>query len=327
MSGHLPNCFCGESLLSDRCRDCLEKSLLHFVSLRGTEVDERSSPYSDWCQRRWRCGVFPYGRVMASKADAAVDVLLPHRANGSDGPSLSRVLNFGSQDYLGLGQSPRVEAAAIEAIRRYGVHSAGSPAFIGRTLPLTDIEKLIAHILGKETALIFPTGWAAGYGVIAGLVRSNDVIVMDALAHSCLQEGAVRATPNLTKFQHNNLDDLESQLIAARTTNRENGLFVIVESLYSMDADGPSVRRVVEIAHAHRAIVILDVAHDFGSMGDSGLGALEGLRPEEYPDVIMGSFSKTFAANGGFVACSAVTKDYLYYYSSPHLFSNALAPV
>lgn len=327
MASKLPVCFCGESLLTGKCKECLEKSLLHFVSLHGDNVDERSTPYSEWVQRRWRCGVFPYGRVMMTRADADVDVLMPHVADGSDGPAPVRNINFGSQDYLGLGQSRRIEEIAIEAIRQYGIHSAGSPAFIGRTKPVTEIEKFIAMVLGKETSLIYPTGWAAGYGVISGLVRSKDAIVMDALAHSCLQEGAARSTPNVTKFQHNNLEDLESSLIAARTNNRENGLFVIVESLYSMDADGPSVRRVVEIARAHRAIVILDVAHDFGSMGDNGLGALEGMKPEEYPDVIMGSFSKTFAANGGFVACSSVTKDYLYYYSSPHLFSNAIAPV
>jgi len=316
-----------QNALDEKNKRCLDGSLLHYVALDGVNVVERSAGFSDWCEMRWQSGVFPYGRIMASKAGPSIDVVIPDKAQGSDGPPPIRMANFASQDYLGLGQSKRVAEAAIHAVEKYGVHSAGSPAFIGRSQPVTEIEQTIARLLSKETALIYATGWAAGYGVISGLVRNTDTIVMDALAHSCLQEGATRATPKLLKFRHNDVEDLRRLLADARQKDPESGVFLIIESLYSMDADGPPLAAMLVAAREFKAITILDVAHDFGSMGPRGLGALEEIAPADYPEVIMGSFSKTFAANGGFVACHTKVKNYLYYYSSPHLFSNAISPI
>ncbi len=260
-----------KNALDQANRRCLEGSSLHYVPLSGPNVIERSSPLSDWVDIRWKCGVSPYGRIMASKAGPCIDVVMPYIAQGSMGPPPIRMANFASQDYLGLGQSRRIAEAAIQAVEQYGVHSAGSPAFVGRTQPVTEIEQTIARILSKETALIYATGWAAGYGVISGLVRNTDTIVMDGLAHSCLQEGATRATPKLLKFRHNDVEDLRRLLADARQKDPESGVFLIIESLYSMDADGPPLAAMLAVAREFKAMTILDVAHDFGSMGPSSL--------------------------------------------------------
>jgi 7-keto-8-aminopelargonate synthetase-like enzyme len=249
-------------------------------------------------------------------------------ARVSAGGQSGEYLNFGSQDYLGLAQDERVEEAALGAIRDFGVHSAGSPAFIGRTRALVDIEDRLAGCLHRERCLLFPTGWAAGYGAVAGLVRPGDAIAIDALAHACLREGAARATANVVRFRHNDPADLDRALAEARALSRSHGVFVVIESLYSMDSDSPSLTDMMVVARRHGANVIIDIAHDFGAMGREGLGLLRGhLVGDLAPDVVMGSFSKTFAANGGFIATAGAVAQYLSYYASPLLFSNAMSPV
>lgn len=150
---------------------------------------------------------------------------------------------------------------------------------------------------------------------------------MDALSHNCLQEGARHATHHVRHFAHNDLEMMRSLLSVERDRNPAGGLFVVLESLYSMDSDSPCLRDAMRIAREFEAIVILDVAHDFGAMGERGLGLLEHVAREDEPDVIMGSFSKTFAANGGFIACSTPVREYLASHAAPHVFSNAISPL
>lgn len=238
-------------------------------------------------------------------------------------------INFASQDYLGLASRPELREAAHAAIDEFGVHSAGSPALCGRTRLLVELEDKFAKLLGYEACIIYPTGWAAGFGVVTGLVREADTILIDALCHNCLQEGAKHATSRLRKFAHNDLGQLEQMLREERASNGDDAVFVVVESLYSMDSDSPDLNAMVKLAQRYEAIVIVDAAHDFGAMGEQGLGLLESLSVDSWRNyvVVMGSFSKTFAANGGFVLCSSATRQYLRYHSAPNIFSNAIAPM
>jgi glycine C-acetyltransferase len=222
---------------------------------------------------------------------------------------------------------PEVEEAARAAIGEYGVHSAGSPVLCGRTKLLRDVECQIATILGTEDCLVCQTGWSAGFGVIAGLVRHYDTVILDARSHNCLQEGTRHATKRVRKFPHNDLEALEKLLQEERSKKPKNGLFVILESLYSMDSDQPDLASALELTRRYQATMILDIAHDFGAMGARGLGLIEKLKGKELPDIVMGSFSKTFAANGGFIGCPTAVRHYLSDFGSPHLFSNAISPV
>lgn len=300
----------------------LQKSVLHFVRLEGTDLRQRHSPFHTWIQERRDLQVFPFARSLQSRVGSSVRVL------AEDGTRLEPdFINFASQDYLGLAQDPRISAAGKAAIDTYGVHSAGSPVLMGRHQAYRNLEEKLCSVLQRERCILYPTGWAAGFGVVTGLVRQADTIVMDAFAHNCLQVGARSATTNVTLFPHNNLARLEQALASARNKNPTNGLFVILESLYSMDADSPDLARVQALAREYRAITILDMAHDFGAVGERGLGLLDTVTPDDHPDIIMGSFSKTFASNGGFVATDAVVHDYLMCHSHPYVFSNALSPV
>jgi len=239
-----------------------------------------------------------------------------------------RGVNFASQDYLSLSSHPAIKAVAKETIEAYGVHNAGSPALVGNTTHSVALERKIAEFLQMDHVALFPTGWAAGFGVIKGLVRSADHIVMDALAHTCLQEGAAAATKNVVLFRHLQVDECREKLRAIRARDTENGIMVITEGLFSMDSDTPDLGAMQELCREYNAVLMVDVAHDLGSLGEDGRGHIGLQKMIGKVDLVMGSFSKTFASNGGFVACKTrAVKEYLGFYSPPCTFSNALSPV
>jgi len=237
-------------------------------------------------------------------------------------------VNFASQDYLSLSSHPDIMATAMEAVEEFGVHSAGSPAFLGNNRHSIALERKIADFLEMPEAVLFPTGWAAGYSVIRGLVRSADHIVIDALAHSCLQEGANAATRNIYLHRHLDLDHCRHWLQKIRAKDTENGIMVVTEGLFSMDSDSPDIAALQNLCNEYNATLMVDVAHDLGALGDSGRGHIGIQKMLGKVDLVMGSFSKTFASNGGFIACrNRAIKEYLRYYSPSATFSNALSPV
>jgi glycine C-acetyltransferase/8-amino-7-oxononanoate synthase len=179
-----------------------------------------------------------------------------------------------------------------------------------------------------EHVTLYPTGWAAGYGAIAAFVRPRDYIVMDYLCHACLQQGAASATPQINHFIHNDAVDLKARLKGIRAKDPRNGIMVITEGLFSTDSETPDLAALQEACREHGATLLVDVAHDLGALGPGGGGtlALQGLLGKV--DLVMGSFAKTFASNGGFLAShSPAVKQFAKYYGNPHMFSNALSPV
>ena len=239
-----------------------------------------------------------------------------------------RGVNFASQDYLSLSAHSAIKTTAKETIDRCGVHSAGSPALVGNTSHSVALERKIADFLRMEEVVLYPTGWAAGFGVIKGLVRSADHVVMDMLAHSCLQEGASAATHNVHMFRHLDTEYCRNILTKIRAKDKENGILVVTEGLFSMDSDTPDLAALQKLCHEFNATLVVDVAHDLGSFGEDGRGHIGIQNMLGKVDLVMGSFSKTFASNGGFVACkSRAVKEYLRFYSAPATFSNALSPV
>ncbi|MCB1420389.1 MAG: aminotransferase class I/II-fold pyridoxal phosphate-dependent enzyme, partial [Notoacmeibacter sp.] len=172
------------------------------------------------------------------------------------------------------------------------------------------------------------TGWSAGFGVIKGLVRSHDHIVMDALAHACLQTGAQAATRNVSLFRHNDVEHCRDRLAAIRQRDRDGAIMVVTESLFSMDSDTPDIAALQALAHEYNAVLMVDVAHDLGCLGRDGTGHIGMQDMLGKVDLVMGSFSKTFASNGGFVATNKrAVKEYLRFYSPSCTFTNALSPV
>ena len=287
----------------------------------GGDLLRRVEGFHAWQETRRRDGYWSFGRSTAT-GPRAVSIVAE-----DTGPRL-RGINFGSQDYLSLSSHPAVAAAAVDAIGRYGVHSAGSAALMGNTTESLRLEKELGAFLDLEHVTLFPTGYAAGSGAIRGLVRPDDHVLLDALAHACLQDGAAAATRNVYLHRHLDLASARRKLATIRARDAVNGVLVVTESLFSMDSDAPDIRALHAICKEFDATLMVDVAHDLGAMGPGGRGHLGLQDAFAHADVVMGSFSKTFASNGGFVASrSRAVKEYLRYFSPPATFSNALSPV
>lgn len=298
----------------------LSGSMKDFRHLPGTNLLERVSAFYEWQEARREIGVWPLGRSTEQGAFSRCTAR-------TDEGALFAGVNFASQDYLSLNSHPAILETAIQTMRDYGVHSAGSPALVGNTSLSIELERKIGDFLGYDHVALFPTGWAAGFGAIKGLVRPKDHVVMDALSHACLQEGAQAATRNIHLFRHNLVDHARQKLAAIRANDTENGILVVTESLFSMDSDTPDIRALQELAREYNATLLVDVAHDLGNLGPTGRGFIEVQGMLGDVDIVMGSFSKTFASNGGFLAARGqAVKEYMRYYSSPNTFSNALSP-
>lgn len=299
----------------------LSGSMRDFRVPSGKDLIARVQGFYDWQDNRRQNGMWPFSRATETRVGAEC------MARDDAGQQFVGV-NFASQDYLSLSSHPEIKAVAAETLASYGVHSAGSPALVGNTSHSVRLERKIAEFLDMPEAILYPTGWAAGYGIIRGLVRSADHIVMDALSHTCLQEGANAATQNIYQFRHNDLEHCERWLRKIREKDSENGIMLVTESLFSMDSDTPDLDAMQALARKYGATLMVDVAHDLGALGPGGRGFIGAQGMLGKVDIVMGSFSKTFASNGGFVACrNRALKEFLRFYSPSCTFSNALSPV
>lgn len=299
----------------------LSGSLRDYRAPAGRDLLERVGGFFQWQEIRREHNLWPYARSTASAPKT-------HCAAKSDAGQELRGVNFASQDYLSLSSHPMVKQAAIDAIAEYGVHSAGSAALLGNTRHSLALENRISDFVHGRQVVLYPTGWSAGFAAVQGIVRPGDHVVMDVLAHSCLQEGARAATQNIHFHGHLNLEGLTRRLQRIRSNDTENGILVVTESLFSMHSDTPDIAALRAICDEYNATLLVDCAHDFGCIGEDGLGHLGLQNMLDKVDVIIGSFSKTFASNGGFIAVKdRSVAEYLKYYSATQTFSNALSPV
>lgn len=282
---------------------------------------QRWERHQRWFDARAAASVDPYCRVTLGPMGPSVE------AHSRTGRTYAGV-NFASQDYLSLSRHPRIVAAAIEAMRQVGVHSAGSSALMGNTALSVELERRLAAFIGYADCTLFPTGWAAAYGAVKTLVRPDDYVVIDMLAHASLQEGARNATRNVFTTPHLSNEAIGRRLARIRGQSARAGILVVTETLFSMDSDRPDLAELIAICRRHGATLLVDVAHDLGALGATGRGVMEEQGVLGQVDVVMGSFSKSFASNGGFVACNhPALKLALRGSCGPLTFSNALSPV
>lgn len=299
----------------------LAGSLRDYRELPGKDLLARSESFFAWQNLRRQLDLWPYAKSTATAPRTTCE------AKSDSGQDLSGV-NFASQDYLSLSSHPAVKAAAIEAIEEYGVHSAGSAALLGNTRHSLKLERTISTFLRGRDIVLYPTGWSAGFAAVQGFVRPNDHVVMDVLAHSCLQEGARAATQKITYHGHLNIEALERRLKKIRASDTTNGILVVTESLFSMHSDTPDIRALSNVCRQYDAQLLVDCAHDLGCIGEDGLGHIGLQNMMDDVDIMVGSFSKTFASNGGFIAVKTrAAAEYLKYYSATQTFSNAMSPV
>lgn len=292
-----------------------------FSQPAGPHLLRRTETLDKWRQTRSAHGVWQYARSLDGPPHPIATI---HDESGVK----ARGVNFASQEYLSLATHPAIIEAASAALREFGPHSAGSAVLLGNTRLSLALEEALADLLQMEQVVLFPTGWGAGFGAISALVRPDDHIVIDQLAHASLRQGATAATQNIVTTRHLDVGHVREVLQDIRSRDTANGILVVTEGLFSMDSDVPDIERLQAVCTEHEAVLFVDVAHDLGAMGPNGTGSLglQGMLGKV--DLVMGAFSKSFASNGGFLATrSAAVKQYVKMFGGPHMYSNALSPL
>jgi len=287
----------------------------------GAHLEARIEGFSKWQNLRRQHGLWSYSRSMEQAPS-------PMAAGRDDAGGHFRGVNFATADYLNLASHPKIKAAACEAVEQYGVHSGSSAAHFGASAASVRLERTIADFLLTPEALLFPSGWAAAYGTIKALVRADDHVLVDAQAQPALLEGAAAATRNVYLFRHNTVEECRRWLEKIRAGDGKNGVMVATETRFSADAETCDLAAMQSLCHEYNATLLVDVSHDLGAHGEDGKGLLAAQHMLGNIDLAVGSFAKTFASNGGFVACrNRELKEYLRFYASTCAGSSALSPL
>jgi 8-amino-7-oxononanoate synthase len=237
------------------------------------------------------------------------------------------LINFSSNDYLGLANDPRLREAAIATIQEFGVGAGASRLVSGTQSPHLRLEEALAKWKGTGAALCFSSGYAAAVGTLPALVTSKDVILLDKLCHASLIDGAKLSGATLRVFPHNHLGKLESQLDWARRERSQSRLLIVTESVFSMDGDRAPLRDLVELKRRFGAWLFVDEAHAIGVLGPNGRGlaAAEGVDGDI--DIQMGTLSKALGVSGGYISGSRSLIDWLINRARSFIFSTAQPPV
>ena len=232
-----------------------------------------------------------------------------------------KVLMFGSNDYLDLITHPKVKESAAQAIKKYGSGCSGSRLLNG-TLDLhVRLEAELAAFVHKEAALIFGTGFQANYATLSALTEKGDVMICDHNLHASLVEGALRSAARTMRFRHNDMDHFERCL---ENCPPEDKILVVSEGVFSMEGDIADLPAILRLAKPYGARVYVDEAHGIGVLGPTGAGAAEHLGVLDEVDIVMGTFSKSLASVGGFIAGERAVIDYLKHTARPFVFSASL---
>ncbi|MEF2751814.1 MAG: pyridoxal phosphate-dependent aminotransferase family protein [Muribaculaceae bacterium] len=256
-------------------------------------------------------GVYPYFRAISSEQDPEVII------NGK------KVLMFGSNSYSGLVNDPRLKEAAIEATRKYGTGCAGSP-FLNGTLDLhKKLEARIAEYIGKEDVMIYSTGFGVNLGVVSTLTGREDYILWDEQDHASIIEGRRLSFSQQFKYKHNDMASLEKQL---QKCDPDKVKLIVTDGVFSMEGDVANLPEIVRLAKQYNASVMVDEAHGIGVFGRGGRGTCDHFGVTKDVDLIMGTFSKSFASLGGFIATDKEITNFLRHHSRSYIFTASITP-
>lgn len=256
-------------------------------------------------------GVYPYFTPISSEQDTEVIV------NGK------KMLMFGSNSYLGLTNHPKIKEAAKIAIDKYGTGCAGSP-FLNGTLDIhIQLQDELATFLGKDGVLLFSAGFQANSGTIPCVVGRNDYLIYDELAHASIMEGKLITFATTLKYKHNNMEDLERQL---QKLPGDAVKLVVTDGVFSMEGDVAPIDKMVDICNKYQATLMVDEAHGLGVFGREGRGTCDHFNMLQNVEMVMGTFSKSLASIGGFLAADKETINYLKHNIRPYIFTASIAP-
>ncbi|WP_183558122.1 serine palmitoyltransferase [Mucilaginibacter sp. SP1R1] len=256
-------------------------------------------------------GLYPYFRPIESAQDT--EVLIDNK----------RVLMFGSNSYLGLTNHPKIKEASKKAIDKYGTGCAGS-RFLNGTLDIhIELENRLAAYVGKEATVLFSTGYQVNLGVLSCITGRNDYIILDEYDHACIIDGSRLSFSKVIKYAHNDMDDLQRKL---SILPEEAVKVIAVDGIFSMEGDIVKLPQIVKLADQYGANIMIDDAHSLGVIGHNGAGTASHFNLTNDVDLIMGTFSKSLASLGGFIASDKDTIDYIKHRARSLMFSASMPP-
>jgi 8-amino-7-oxononanoate synthase len=273
-------------------------------------LQDKLSDY-DAPQKAMQAGIYPYFRAIESEQDTVVII------NGK------KVLMFGSNSYLGLTNHPKVKAAAKAAIDKYGTGCAGS-RFLNGTLDIhIELENKLARLVNKDAALCYSTGFQVNLGVVSLLAGRHDYLLLDELDHASIIEGSRLSFSKVLKFAHNDMEALRNKL---KLCHKDRIKLIVVDGVFSMEGDIINLPEVVKLAEHYGASIMVDDAHSLGVLGKKGSGTASHFGLTDKVDLIMGTFSKSFASLGGFIASDKEVINYIKHNSRSLIFSASMTP-
>ena len=256
-------------------------------------------------------GVYPYFHKLYSGQDVVVNM---------EG---HRTIMLGSNNYLGLTNHPKVKEAAIKAIEKYGTGCSGS-RFLNGTLDLhLKLEEELAQFLNKERVMTFSTGFQSNLGIISAIVGRNDYVICDKENHASIYDGCKLSYGKMLRYNHDDMEDLERKLQAVP---KESGALIVTDGVFSMSGDIANLPVIVDLAKKYGARIMVDDAHGLGVIGKGGRGTASYYGLEDEVDIYMGTFSKSLASLGGYMAASKDVVEYVKHTSRPYIFSASITP-
>src|ERR1700748_962607 len=274
------------------------------------KLHEKIAQFKDAAMIREK-GLYPYFRPIESGQDTEVII---------DG---KRVLMFGSNSYLGLTNHPKIKEASKRAIDKYGTGCAGS-RFLNGTLDIhLELERRLATYVGKESSVLFSTGFQVNLGVLSSITGRNDYLILDEYDHASLIDGSRLSFSKVIKYAHNDMQDLRRKL---SILPEESVKVIVVDGIFSMEGDIVKLPEIVKIADKFGANIMVDDAHSLGVIGKNGAGTASHFGLTDSVDLIMGTFSKSLASLGGFIAADYPTIDYLKHRARSLMFSASMPP-
>lgn len=257
-------------------------------------------------------GLYPYFHELQSGQDT--EVTMSHK---------DHVLMIGSNNYMGLTNDPRVKQAAIEAVEKYGSGCSGS-RFLNGTLDLhVQLEIELARFMKKEACLLFSAGFIANLGIISAVAGRNDYILCDRANHASIYDGCRLSFAKMLKYNHNDMADLERHLVKL---GEDAPKLIVTDGVFSMEGDLANLPEIVRLAKKYKARVLVDDAHGIGVLGKNGRGTAEYFGLEDEVDMVMGTFSKSFASLGGFLVAPEPVCHYVQHFSRPLIFTASMTP-
>lgn len=273
-------------------------------------LSERLAQY-DVPQKAKAAGVYPYFRPISSDQDTVVQI---------DGKP---VLMFGSNSYLGLTNHPKIKEGSIKAVEKYGTGCAGS-RFLNGTLDIhIELEEKLAKLVGKEEALVYATGFTVNSGVVPCLGGREDYLLLDRLNHASIIEGSRLSMAKQFKYRHNDMEQLEKFL---QQCEPDKIKLIVADGVFSMEGDLAKLPEMVDLAKKYNASIMIDEAHSLGVFGETGAGVCEHFGVQNDVELVMGTFSKSLATIGGFIASNKDVINYLKHNSRTLIFSASITP-